>query len=70
MNSAWFGCLALVSAGLVLGQPGTALADEPSLSEQAEMGKKFQGSCVHCHQPPDLRFATDRAWLRQVKDTA
>lgn len=26
--------------------------------------------CAGCHQPPDLRFATDRAWLDQVRRTA
>ena len=36
----------------------------------AESGRMFQQRCVSCHQPPDLRFSTDRAWLDQVNRTA
>ena len=36
----------------------------------AEIGAKFSRSCTHCHQPPDLQFASDRAWLDQVHRTA
>lgn len=36
----------------------------------AEIGKKFRRSCMHCHLAPDLRFATDRAWLDQIHRTA
>jgi mono/diheme cytochrome c family protein len=35
-----------------------------------EAGRTFQAQCLSCHTPPDLRLATDRAWLDQVKRTA
>jgi len=35
-----------------------------------EAGAKYQKNCMSCHQPPDLRFATDRAWLGQIRETA
>ena len=34
-----------------------------------EAGAKFQRNCMGCHTPPDLRFATDRAWLGQIRRT-
>ncbi len=30
----------------------------------------FEKRCANCHVPPDLRFATDRTWLDQVRRTA
>lgn len=36
----------------------------------AEAGAMFQKNCISCHQPPDLKFATDRAWLDQLNRTA
>jgi hypothetical protein len=33
-------------------------------------GGQFQARCVRCHQPPDLNFATDRAFLDQVHRTS
>jgi mono/diheme cytochrome c family protein len=30
----------------------------------------FTGNCASCHQPPDTRFAVDRAWITQLADTA
>lgn len=70
MDSSRLSSLALVGLAVALVQPATACAEEPSLSEQLEMGRKFQASCMQCHRQPDLRFSTDRAWLRQVHDTA
>jgi mono/diheme cytochrome c family protein len=32
--------------------------------------RQFQTSCLGCHQPPDLTFPTDRAWLGQIHRTA
>jgi hypothetical protein len=34
-----------------------------------ETGAKYQKNCMGCHQPPDLRFATDKAWLGQIRET-
>jgi len=36
----------------------------------AKAGLLFQKNCISCHQPPDLKFATDRAWLDQLNRTA
>jgi cytochrome c553 len=36
----------------------------------AEAGRSFANACTRCHLPPDARYATDRAWLNQVRDTA
>lgn len=35
-----------------------------------DAGKAFRANCTSCHQPPDLRFETDRAWLDQIHRTA
>jgi hypothetical protein len=37
---------------------------------EREIGKKFRASCIGCHTIPDKSFATDKAWLNRVKDTA
>ncbi len=54
----------------VLGLLSAQVASAQTEAEMAEVGKRFQRSCMHCHQPPDLQFATDRAWLDQIKRTA
>jgi hypothetical protein len=33
-------------------------------------GAMFKDRCANCHVAPDAAFATDRAWLGQVHDTA
>ncbi len=46
--------------------PGfSAVAQAP-----AEAGKVFQARCQSCHPPPDVKFATDRAWIDQLQRTA
>ncbi len=47
---------------------GSAAAQSPA--KPAEVGRLFQQNCMSCHQPPDLQFATDRAWLGELKRTA
>lgn len=42
----------------------------PGPEALAKAGKTFAHSCAKCHLPPDPSFATDRAWLSQVHDTA
>ena len=55
---------ALTSAGL---QDDKA----PQQAHRLEQASKlFAQSCVNCHTAPDTRFETDRAWLKQVYDTA
>ena len=51
-----------------------ALALVPSLHAEdkkiiREAGAQFQKTCISCHVPPDLRFASDRAWLGQIRET-
>ncbi len=47
----------------------SAAALAQSDAEVAEIGQKFQENCLACHQPPDLQFTTDRAWLDQINRT-
>jgi len=42
----------------------------PSAEAIEQAGHSFRESCITCHQAPDLRFATDRAWLDQLNRTA
>ena len=58
---------ALVS--LVVGAT-TGDAAAPTAAEIAEAGVKYRKTCLHCHEAPDLRFETERAWLDQVNRTA
>ena len=58
----------LVAGGLWLACLGTAAAQ--SDSEIRAAAGNFRNNCMHCHQPPDKRFATDLAWLDQVKRTS
>ena len=39
-------------------------------SGQVAGGQQFRNSCLRCHQPPDLNFATDRVWLDQINRTS
>ncbi len=58
----------LVAACLWLTCSGTAIAQ--SDSEIRAAAGEFRNNCMHCHQPPDKRFATDLAWLDQLKRTS
>ena len=42
----------------------------PKHSDLNRAGALFIESCISCHLPPDPNYATDRAWLNQIKDTA
>ena len=55
-------CLALGMIG-----PAVSAAASPGLTK---VGDRFRKTCMHCHQSPDIRFATDRVWLDQVRRTA
>jgi len=66
MNSVAWLSAAVLSVGLV---PMVHSA-EPSAREIAAAGTIFRQTCLHCHQAPDLRFGTDRAWLDQLSRTA
>ena len=43
---------------------------KPDVDNAAEAGALFQKNCLGCHQPPDVTFATDRAWIDQLNRTA
>ncbi len=49
---------------------GQDRSSEPEADEVPDPARLFEQGCQACHQPPDLQFAVDRAWLNQVKDTA
>ncbi len=49
---------------------GSDDGQKPPVEKIAEAGAVFQKNCNSCHQPPDLKFATDRAWLDQLNRTA
>jgi len=42
---------------------------KPAAAREA-VAKTFESQCASCHLPPDMRFATDKAWLSQIMDTA
>ncbi len=58
--------LALLTGSLASAQH--AIVEGSASIEKA--GKLFRTSCSNCHVAPDTDFATDRAWLAQVFDTA
>ena len=63
--------LSMLSALVSLSVYATAVrAAEPTAAEVAEAGVKYRKTCLHCHEAPDLRFETERAWLDQVNRTA
>ena len=51
-------------------QPPDARPAKPDLDKLAEAGRLFEKNCISCHRPPDMAFATDRAWLDQIDRTA
>ena len=77
----WLAALSLgFGAGVLLADPPKAArqTDEPlqakpakpDLDKIAEAGRIFEKNCISCHRPPDMAFATDRAWLDQINRTA
>jgi mono/diheme cytochrome c family protein len=48
------------------GPSGTLTPEDPLLAAE----RLFTEACATCHTVPDARFAVDRAWLKQVADTA
>jgi cytochrome c2 len=63
--------LSMLSAFVALTACATSgRAAEPTSAEVAEAGAKYRKTCRHCHEAPDLRFETERAWLDQVNRTA
>ena len=65
--------ISLVAAIVALCGANAAMAQDKAAGRDtlmAEIGEKFRRTCTHCHQVPDLQFATDRAWLDQIHRTA
>ena len=48
---------------------GGSVSAQEDKEAVAGAGQTYRTRCVSCHQPPDLSFATDRAWLDQVNRT-
>ena len=61
---------AVAAASLGVVAASLALGARPQHDSVADAGQVFVRRCSSCHQAPDLRFATDRAWLDQVNRTA
>ena len=57
------------TAALLLLLAAPALAADDAITP-AEAGAKYRKNCMGCHQPPDLDFATDRAWVGQIQETS
>jgi mono/diheme cytochrome c family protein len=60
--------LAILAFGQESPQHPAAHGDDAWGPEQA--AQLFAQSCSGCHAAPDPTFATDRAWLGQIADTA
>ena len=60
-----FAAAILVPLLILVSQDG---ADSSPSNEK--LAKIHSGNCANCHQPPDTRFAVDRAWITQLSDTA
>ena len=62
----------LCAAAASLGLAAVSLAFEGPAQHDlvTDAGRVFAQRCSSCHQAPDLKFATDRAWLDQVNRTA
>ncbi len=57
----------IYSLVIYLSSSFTLMAQDKTRLEFAK--QTFSKTCILCHQPPDLNFATDRAWLNQVRQT-
>ncbi len=59
--------IAVIVITTVMASVGSGVAQSPD--ELAKAAHTYKSQCVNCHQPPDLSFSTDRAWLDQVHRT-
>lgn len=67
----WIRALVGVALLAVAGTFHDALAqDKPREMSPGEAARLFRERCVTCHVVPDPAFATDRAWLGQIRETA
>ncbi|HTF88996.1 MAG TPA: hypothetical protein VK843_11345 [Planctomycetota bacterium] len=67
MSRAWLAPL-LVLGGFLAAFQSPAQQEEPMSARAAS--ELFLERCVACHVAPDLAYATDRAWVEQVRETA
>ena len=58
----------IVSIVCVLAGAGPVVAQQRD--HPGHPAQMFRTQCAACHTVPDTAFATDRAWLEQVKVTA
>ena len=71
LNSSVLLAFALACAGTETGQLHVQNPDTKAAADEVpDPERLFVRGCQACHQPPDPRFAVDRAWLTQVHDTA
>lgn len=52
-----------------VGTPQDADRSAPDAQSKAAAAL-YARECARCHVPPDPDFATDRAWIQQLADTA
>lgn len=64
------GSLCILTAALPVALLSTQALGQEDAALIKEAGAKYQKNCMGCHQPPDRRFATDRAWIGQIRETA
>ena len=60
----------LAAALATITTAAAAAPPPPADISPQDAGARFTKNCSGCHQPPDLTFATDRAWLAQLRETA
>lgn len=59
--------LSLAALGMALQSPGKP---ETSAMTQQHAGELFASTCAGCHVAADPAFASDRAWIGQLRETA
>ena len=64
------GAVGLVAGGSVANRLVTAAPQGSSAAQVREAGATFRRACASCHFAPNTAFATDRAWLDQIKRTS
>lgn len=64
------GAMLAVVAGQVRTSPAEQHGGARAHAEPDDPRVLFEQRCVACHVGPDLAFATDRAWVEQVRGTA
>ena len=65
-----FAVLAILAAQAQHVPPKHHGGEQGHAQDTADPRKLFEERCVACHVGPDLAYATDGAWIEQVRGTA